>query len=65
MFSQIPEQWKVGCGGDPAIHILLDKATIARIKIKELEAVIHGLQMNLDVAKMTKDALQEQYKKAK
>jgi hypothetical protein len=64
MLREMPEllKWKVGYAADPAIDILLDKAKIAQIKVKELDARIHELETSLEVIRMTRDALVEQYK---
>lgn len=48
--------------GDPYTEMLLDKKTIAQIRVKELDAKIRELDTNLEIAKMTRDALKAQYK---
>ncbi len=53
---------KINYAADPGIDILLDKSKIAQIKVKELDARIRELEMNLEVVKMTRDAIMEQYK---
>lgn len=55
-------KWKIGWAADPAIDILLDKSKIAQIKVAELDARVRDLEMNLDLIKMTRDAIKEQYK---
>jgi len=55
-------KWRIGWAADPAIDILLDKSKIAQIKIAELDARILDLEKSLEVIKMTKEALKEQYK---
>ena len=64
MFADIPEivKWKIGYAADPALDMLLDKGKIAQIKVRELDARIHDLERNLEIVKMTRDALKEQYK---
>jgi len=64
MFAERPEllKWRLGYAADPAIEILFDKAKIAQIKIRELDAIIRDLEMNLEIAKTTRDAIKEQYK---
>ncbi len=64
MFTEIPEllKWKVGYVSDPSIDILLDKTRIAQIKIRELDASIRNMETNLEIVRMTRDALSEQYK---
>ncbi len=64
MFAEMPEllKWRIGYAADPAIDILLDKSKIAQIKVRELDAKIDHLERDLEIAKMTRDALKEQYK---
>jgi len=55
-------KWKIGWAADPAIDMLLDKGKIAQIKVKELDARIRDLEVNLEIIKLTRDAIKEQYK---
>ncbi len=61
---EIPEmlRWKIGYAADPAIDILLDKSKIAQIKVAQLDAVAHELETSLNIVKMTRAAIAEQYK---
>lgn len=64
MHREIPElvKWKAGYAADPGVEMLLPKDKIALIKVKELEARIHDLEMTLEITRMTIDAIKEQYK---
>lgn len=55
-------KWKLGYAADPAIEMLLDKAKIAEIKVKELDATIYELEKGLEIVKVTRAAIAEQYK---
>ena len=63
MVNQIHEllKWKVGYAADPAIEMLLEKPVIADIKVKELDMVIRDLESNLEIVKMTRDAIKRQH----
>ena len=54
-------KWKAGYAADPSIEILLAKDKLAHIRVKELEAKISDLERSLEIARMTRDALKEQY----
>ena len=53
---------RLGYSADPAIEMLLDKAKIAEIKVKELDATIYELEKSLEIVKVTRAAIAEQYK---
>jgi len=52
---------RIGYAADPAIEMLLNKDLLARIKVSQLEGGIRLLEMQLETARMTLDALRKQY----
>ena len=60
----IPEalKYRLGYASDPAIDMLLDKSKIAEIKVRELDLTIRELEQNLELVKVTRGAIAEQYK---
>ncbi len=66
MSDQFPPQlarfWRVGYAADPAIDILLDKARLAQIKVRQLELTVKDLQAQIDLTNMEISALKEEYK---
>lgn len=51
-----------GYSADPGPDILLDKSKIARLKVRQLEMVVHELEGQLEMAKMELDMIREEYK---
>jgi len=64
MYPEMPElvKWKVGYSADSGPELKIDPSKIAMIKVKELDARIRDLEMRLEILKMGRDAIKEQYK---
>jgi len=51
-----------GWAGDPGPELLLDKARVAQIRVRQLDTVIQGLKAQLDIAQLEQKMLIEEYK---
>lgn len=57
--------WKYnvrGFVGDPPTGPLLEKASMAKLKVHQLEDLMLDLQKQIDMVKLERDLLKEQYK---
>jgi len=53
---------KLGTVADPGPELLLDKARLAKIKVRKLDMVIKGLEEQIDVLRLEQDMLKKEYK---
>lgn len=62
--ESMPElvKWKVGYVSDPGPELKIDPSKLAWIKVKELDQRIQILQDRIEILKMGRDAIREQYK---
>ena len=58
---QLSRLLRVGYAADPAIDMLLDKARLAQIKIRQLELGVRELEAQIELAQVEITQLQEQY----
>ena len=53
---------KLGTVADPGPELLLDKARLAKIKVRKLDMVIKGLEEQIDVLRLEQEMLKKEYK---
>jgi hypothetical protein len=62
IYNPGPDPWHLSWLTDPDIRILLDKATIAQIKVKELDFRIVQLEKAIELTKTIRNTIKQQYK---
>lgn len=63
MFNQaLVTHWRLGTVADPGPELLLDKAKLAKLRIKKVDFAIQELKQQIDILVMERDMLKRTYK---